>query len=90
MSWQEESTWKHVIDKHKGGRGDEKKKKSEGEIWKTCKLKRQHIKADHLQTHRKWNHAFKKKKKKSHTYMSVINLYTSTNALISCRLTVTS
>lgn len=25
MSWQEELTWKHVIDKHKGGRGDEKK-----------------------------------------------------------------
>lgn len=26
MSWQEESTWRHVIDKHKGGKGDEEKK----------------------------------------------------------------
>lgn len=29
MSWQEESTWRHVIDKHKGGKGDEKKKQSQ-------------------------------------------------------------
>lgn len=32
MSWQEESTWKHVIDKHKGGRGDEKKKKKSQKV----------------------------------------------------------